>query len=114
MSSDEIFRLGPFPDLKFDPQVRDHLRQGVSSANVSSKEWYELRQFLTDLRSEGLEPDGRVGPVARSVGPTTWLIHQSNHIIELRIVRPGSAIVTAINRDVCSGISGPALDLVGR
>jgi plasmid replication initiation protein len=98
-------RLGPFPILRFNPKVVSYLRH-----EFSADELHGLRRFLTDLQSAAIVVGDPGSPVARSVGRTTWLIHQFNHIIEMQVLGPGQATVMAIHRDVSSDVSRHAPD----
>ena len=105
MTANVMTRLGPFPILRFNPKAVSYLRR-----EFSTDELHRLRRFLTDLQSAAIVLGDTGGPLARSVGRTTVLIHQFDHIIELQVVGPGQATVMAIHRDVSSDVSRHAPD----
>lgn len=87
--------IGPL-SVRFDLSVERYLLAG----EVTPQEMACLRTFFYDLR---------LGPIRRSVAQTgmnVWLVHVCNHIIEMQITRPGSAVVRRLYRDLSSSLPG--------
>lgn len=92
---DVSYFFGPVHDLSVDAQVGDYLLR----AGPTDEEKQAMREFLTSLRTGPLP----AGKSVSSIGPNVWLLSVANHIIELRLVSPSSAVITAMYRDITSG-----------
>jgi hypothetical protein len=89
--------LGPFPELRCEDEVGDYLL----NSPPDPKDEACLQQLLGQLRHHGLP-----APQWKSTGFDTYIVYGCNHVLYLKVLRPGRANIFKLEPDAISTHSG--------